>query len=66
MTVGGLQIIEVLTALSVMVTAVYVALTYRIASTNKQMVAVMQEQVATLDRPYVEVSTYIVPNSTLI
>jgi hypothetical protein len=64
--VWGFQIIQALTALSVMVTAIYVVLTYRIASTNKQMVAIMQEQLATLDRPYVEVSAFLVPSSIII
>lgn len=73
MTLWGLPFIEVLTAAavivstaSVIVTTVYVVLTSRIASANKQMVAVMQEQVEILDRPYVEVSTFLVTRSTIV
>jgi len=66
MTVWGFQIIEILTALVVVVTSVYVMLTYRIAVANGKMVVLMQEQVAALDRPYIEVSTFLIPRSVVV
>jgi hypothetical protein len=51
--------------LLVLVTAVYAALTRSIARANRQMVAAMQEQSKTLNRPYIVVSAFIVPKSAM-
>ena len=57
---------EIMTALLVVVTAVYVVLTHRIARANNQMVTAVQEQIIALDRPYIEVSTFLVPRSIIV
>jgi len=57
--------IEILTAILVIVTGIYAWETYRILKANERMVAVTREQSLALTRPYVTVSLYLEPGSPL-
>jgi len=56
-------VIEILTAVLVIVTGIYAFLTHRIANANQQVVQVMREQSDALTRPYVTVAAVTEPGS---
>ncbi len=57
--------IEVLTALLVLITAFYAWATYRILKANERVVGVMQDELEALNRPYITVTPFIVPGTPL-
>jgi hypothetical protein len=59
-------LIEVLTTLLVVITGFYAWATFRILRANEQVVSVMQEQSEAINRPYIAVSTFLVPRSVMI
>jgi hypothetical protein len=59
-------LIEVLTALLVAITGFYAWATFRILRANEQVVSVMQEQSEAINRPYIAVSTFLMPRSVMI
>jgi hypothetical protein len=50
----------------VIITGIYVWITFRISKTNRQAVVVMREQLIALERPYVMVSTFLRPKSVIV
>jgi hypothetical protein len=59
-------LIEILTTLLVAITGFYAWATCRILRANEQVVSVMQEQSEAINRPYIAVSTFLVPRSVMI
>lgn len=60
------MLIEVLTAILVLVTAIYAYLTYRMAKANEASVQAMREQSEAMLRPYIEVTPYVRPHTTVL
>jgi len=58
--------IDYLTAMLVLVTAIYAYLTYKMAKSSEASVAAMREQSEAMLRPYVGVIPYIRPNTTVL
>jgi hypothetical protein len=57
---------EILTAILVVITGVYAWLTYRMAKSSEASVAAMREQAEAMARPYITVTPYIRPHTTIV
>jgi hypothetical protein len=58
--------LEVLTAVLVMITGFYAWATFRILRANDKVVSVMEEQAVAMGRPYVTVTPFVLPGTPLI
>ena len=58
--------IESLTAVLVAITGFYAWATFRILKANEKVVAIMREQSEALSRPYISISTFLVPKSSVV
>ena len=58
--------IEFLTAVLVAITAFYAWATFRILQANEKVVSIMREQSEALSRPYISISTFLVPKSSVV
>lgn len=61
-----MTIIDFLTAILVIVTAIYSYLTYKMAKASEASVEAIREQSESMLRPYVSVSPYIRPQTTIL
>lgn len=52
--------------LLVIITGLYARPTFRISQSNKQVVSVMRDQLIALERPYIEISTFLRPRSIIV
>lgn len=53
------MVIEILTAILVLVTTVYSYLTYRMAKASEASVQAVREQSEAMLRPYIDISAYV-------
>lgn len=60
------QIIDYLTAALVIITAIYSYLTYKMAKTGEASVQAVREQSEALLRPYVTISTFVRPHTSIL
>lgn len=61
-----MQIVDYLTAILVLVTAIYSYLTYKMAKASEASVVAMREQSEAMMRPYITISPFIRPHTTLL
>jgi hypothetical protein len=59
-------VIEYLTAILVLITAIYAYLTFRMAKASEASVEMMQDQSESMSRPYVTVAPFIRPHTTFL
>lgn len=60
------MVIEILTAILVLVTTVYSYLTYRMAKASEASVQAVREQSEAMLRPYIDISAYVRPHTSLL
>ena len=60
------MIMEILTAFLLIVTAVYVFMTYKMSVMSERSVQIMKEQTEAMSRPYVVVQPLVRPNTSLM
>lgn len=58
--------IEILTAVLVIITGFYAWATFRILRANEKVVSVMEKQAVAMGRPYVTVTPFVLPGTPLI
>jgi hypothetical protein len=58
------MIMEILTAFLLIVTAVYVFMTYKMSVMSERSVQIMKEQTEAMSRPYVVVQPLVRPNTS--
>ena len=63
LAIAGFSVIEQLTLILIIVTALYVFATFRIMRANREAVAAMQQQTEALTRPYVSIRPFVPPGS---
>lgn len=61
-----MQIIDYLTAILVIVTAIYAYLTYKMAKSSEASVLAIREQSEAMSRPYVVISPFVRPHTSLL
>lgn len=61
-----MQIIDYLTAILVLITAIYAYLTYKMAKTSEASVQAVREQSEAMLRPYVTISPFVRPHTTIL
>lgn len=60
------MVIEILTAILVLVTAIYAYLTYKMAKASEASVQAVRDQSEAMLRPYIEITPYVRPHTTLL
>jgi len=65
-TNGSLTVINFLTALLVVITAIYVWVTHRILKANEKVVSVMQAQHDSATRPYITIRPFTEPGNPIL
>ncbi|MDP1953599.1 MAG: hypothetical protein Q8K71_03900 [Polaromonas sp.] len=60
------MVVEILTAILVLVTAIYSYLTYRMAQASEASVRAVRDQSEAMLRPYLDVVVYVRPHTTLL